>query len=337
MINEEVGILKIRVWACFSMQSVVAKKRKGGDHLPTHEKELELALTRALTSERVKFFEPMSQHTTLRAGGAARFFAEPESSGELKTCLELAKTFHVPYLIIGNGSNLLIRDGGYRGLVISTLALNHIDWDGEKGVAGAGVRLSTLAREALSLELAGLEFAAGIPGTVGGAVYMNAGAYGGEMAQCVKRVWALDKWGTELELSGSDLGFSYRTSNLAKKGLIALAAEFALKKGTGAEIDAQMKELLRKRKEKQPLSLPSAGSFFKRPPGDYAGRLIQEAGLQGAQRGGAEVSTMHANFLVNRGTTKARDFLELAELVVVTVESKFGVKLELEVQVEGDD
>lgn len=301
------------------------------------DQDLELALARALPCERVKFFEPMAKHTTLRVGGPAQVFIQPTTLEQFKSALGLARDYKLPVLIIGNGSNLLVRDGGYRGMVLSTLSLNNMIWNGNSVRAEAGLRLGTLAREAAARSLTGLEFAAGIPGTVGGAVYMNAGAYGGEMSQVIERAWLLDKQGQERELSVLECGFGYRTSNIKKQKMLLIAAEFKLAEGKAEEIEGEMRRLLELRKAKQPLDLPSAGSFFKRPPGVYAGRLIQEAGLMGAKRGGAEVSTMHANFLVNQGDATAQDFLDLAQHVIETVETKFEVRLQMEVQVVGED
>ena len=294
-------------------------------------------MARALPCERVKFCEPMSKHTTLRVGGPAEIFVQPTTIEEFKAAMKVAEEYKLPVLVIGNGSNLLVKDGGYRGMVLSTLLLDKITWDEGTVRVGAGLRLTTLAHQAAKREFTGLEFAAGIPGTVGGAIYMNAGAYGGEISQVVRRVWCLDSHGAVREFTASQCGFGYRTSIFAKEKHLILEAEFSLNKGKIQEIEGEMKRLLALRKAKQPLELPSAGSFFKRPPGDYAGRLIQEAGLQGTKRGGAEVSTLHANFLVNRGGATAKDFLDLAQTVVEEVEAKFGVRLEMEVQVVGED
>lgn len=305
--------------------------------MQTINQDVKLALARALPCERVKLFEPMAKHTTLRVGGPAQIFVQPNTLEQLKAALGITKEYQLPVLVIGNGSNLLVKDGGYRGMVLSTLSLNNTIWDGDSVRVEAGLRLGSLAREAATRSLTGLEFAAGIPGTVGGAVYMNAGAYGGEMSQVVERVWVIDNQGMERELLAEECGFAYRTSKIARERMLLVAAELKLAKGEAEEIEGEMGRLLGLRKAKQPLDLPSAGSFFKRPPGDYAGRLIQESGLQGTRKGGAEVSTMHANFLVNRGGATAKDFLNLAQHVVETVESKFGIRLQMEVQVVGED
>ncbi len=311
-----------------------AFKRRG---LLAINKDLELILARALPCERVKLLEPMSKHTTLRVGGPAEIFVQPATMNQLKISLQIAQEYKLPVLVIGNGSNLLVKDGGVKGMVLSTTALTEISWTEDAVRVEAGARLSTLAREAAKRGLGGLEFAAGIPGTVGGAVYMNAGAYGGEISQVLERVWILEPDGAEKVLDVSQCGFAYRTSVLAKSKALIAAAQFQLQKGEAEEIVFEMNKLLDLRKAKQPLDLPSAGSFFKRPPGDYAGRLIQEAGLKGTRCGGAEVSAMHANFLVNRGGATAQDFLNLAQLVTDTVKAKFGVQLQFEVQVMGED
>ena len=280
---------------------------------------------------------PLDKYTTLRVGGAADYFAEPSSGTELAALLNAAKEAGVPVLLMGNGSNLLVRDGGFRGLVIRLgKAFSRIElW--EHGLkAQAGALLSVLACEAAAASLTGREFAQGIPGTVGGGVYMNAGAYGGELGKRIESVTVLDR-GAVLEIPGSAMGFGYRYSRAMDEKWIVLGARFRLEKGEKEQIDAAMRDFAARRKEKQPLNYPSAGSFFKRPEGHFAGALIEKAGLKGKQVGGAQVSEKHAGFLINAGGATASDFLALMKLVQETVRKESGILLEPEVRIVGDD
>ena len=280
---------------------------------------------------------PLAKYTTLRVGGAADYFAEPSSEAQLTVLLNAAREAGVPALLMGNGSNLLIKDGGFRGLVIRLgKAFSAIDPIENGLYAQAGALLSNLARAAADASLTGLEFAQGIPGTVGGGVYMNAGAYGGELGKQIEFVRALDG-GTVRDIPAGDMDFSYRHSRAMTEGMIVLGAAFRLEKGDKDAIEAQMRDLAARRKEKQPLEYPSAGSFFKRPAGHFAGALIQEAGLKGYTVGGAQVSEKHAGFLINVGNATAADFLALMAHVQDTVEKRFGVRLEPEVRVIGED
>lgn len=280
---------------------------------------------------------PLDKYTTLRVGGPADFFAEPASEEELSVLLDAAKEAGVPVLLMGNGSNLLVRDGGFRGLVIRLgKAFSRIEpW--EHGLkAQAGALLSSLACEAANASLTGLEFAQGIPGTVGGGVYMNAGAYGGELGHCIESVTVLDH-GAVRQIPGGEMRFGYRHSRAMEEKWIVLGARFRLEKGDKEQIDAAMRDYAARRKEKQPLNYPSAGSFFKRPEGHFAGALIEKAGLKGEQVGGARVSEKHAGFLINAGGASASDFLKLMKLVQEKVQAESGVLLEPEVRVVGDD
>lgn len=280
---------------------------------------------------------PLAKYTTLRVGGAADYFAEPSSEAQLTVLLNAAREAGVPALLMGNGSNLLIKDGGFRGLVIRLgKAFSAIDPIENGLYAQAGALLSNLARAAADASLTGLEFAQGIPGTVGGGVYMNAGAYGGELGKQIEFVRALDG-GTVRDIPAGDMDFSYRHSRAMTEGMIVLGAAFRLEKGDKDAIEAQMRDLATRRKEKQPLEYPSAGSFFKRPAGHFAGALIQEAGLKGYTVGGAQVSEKHAGFLINVGNATAADFLALMAHVQDTVEKQSGVRLEPEVRVIGED
>jgi len=282
--------------------------------------------------------EPLSRHTSFRIGGPADAMLIPRDLAELKAGLSHASNLGVPVTFIGNGSNLLVRDGGIRGLVIKLAGT--LDWvhiSGNVVRAGCGVLLSTLAHRAVDAGLKGLEFAAGIPGTVGGAVNMNAGAYDGEMKDVVTSARVLDYEGNESELCLAELGFEYRKSSLQQKKLLAIEVTLELSPGDKEESLAKISELNRRRREKQPIALPSAGSVFKRPTGHYAGPLIEQAGLKGCRIGDAEVSTLHAGFIVNVGNATASDVLALIKHVQETVYEKFGVTLEPEVRIIGED
>lgn len=284
----------------------------------------------------IRQMEPMSMHTTFRVGGPADVLVTPTRAA-LAQVIRLCQSENEPYYIIGNGSNLLVGDGGIRGVVIETRsALNGITVEGEHIVAGAGALLAQTAVQAAACGLAGMEFAAGIPGTVGGAVVMNAGAYGGEMKDILERVTVLDVSGNEKELTTEELELGYRKSCIPKKGYIVTEAVFKLTTGDEAQIRAQMRELAAKRSEKQPLEYPSAGSTFKRPQGHFAGKLIMDAGLRGYQVGGAQVSEKHCGFVINRGGATAADILKLMQDVEREVEKQFQVTLEPEVKMIGE-
>ena len=288
-------------------------------------------------SIRIQRHIPLDKYTTLRVGGSADYFVEPSSEKELSALLTAAKEAGLPVLLMGNGSNLLVRDGGFRGLVIRLgKAFSRIEPWAHGLKAQAGALLSALASEAANESLTGLEFAQGIPGTVGGGVYMNAGAYGGELGKCIESVTVLDR-GTVLDVPGGDMHFGYRHSRAMEENWIVLGARFRLEKGEKEQIDAAMRDFAARRKEKQPLNYPSAGSFFKRPEGHFAGALIEEAGLKGKQVGGAQVSEKHAGFLINAGGASAADFLALMKLVQDTVQKESGVFLEPEVRIVGND
>ncbi|MBR3019722.1 MAG: UDP-N-acetylmuramate dehydrogenase [Clostridia bacterium] len=279
----------------------------------------------------------MDKFTTLRVGGPADYFAEPTTEAQVEVLLKQAKAAGLPVLLMGNGSNLLVRDGGFRGLVIRIgKAFSRIERKGNSLYAQAGALLSVLARQAQEANLTGLEFAQGIPGSVGGGVYMNAGAYGGELAQSVEFVRVLDG-NTVRDIPGSEMNFSYRHSRAMEEQWMILGAQFRLNPGDPAQIEAAMRGFAARRKEKQPLEYPSAGSFFKRPAGHFAGALIEGAGLKGLSVGGAQVSEKHAGFLINTGGATAADFLKLMELVQARVQEKFGVRLEPEVRIVGEE
>ena len=280
--------------------------------------------------------EPMKKHTTFRVGGPADVLVQPDETA-LAAILALCRQYHVSYSFIGNGSNLLVGDKGIRGVVIEmTDPMGNIEVDGTKITAQAGAMLSKIANTAASNGLGGMEFAAGIPGSVGGAVVMNAGAYGGEMKDIIERVYVLDENGAQLELDRDALDLGYRHSCIPEKKYIVTKVVLELVPRNEAEIRSEMKELNEKRAEKQPLQYPSAGSTFKRPEGYFAGKLIMDAGLRGYQVGGAQVSEKHCGFVINKGDATAADICQLMRDVSEKVQAQFGVVLEPEVKMIGE-
>ena len=280
--------------------------------------------------------EPMKKHTTFRVGGPADVLVQPDETA-LAAILALCRQYHVSYSFIGNGSNLLVGDKGIRGVVIEmTDPMGNIEVDGTKISAQAGAMLSKIANTAASNGLGGMEFAAGIPGSVGGAVVMNAGAYGGEMKDIIEKVYVLDENGAQLELDRDALDLGYRHSCIREKKYIVTKVVLELVPRNEAEIRSEMKELNEKRAEKQPLQYPSAGSTFKRPEGYFAGKLIMDAGLRGYQVGGAQVSEKHCGFVINKGDATAADIWQLMRDVSDKVQAQFGVVLEPEVKMIGE-
>lgn len=279
--------------------------------------------------------ELLRNHTTFRIGGAAKYFAVPKNEEEIMEAVDFAIVKDLPYYILGKGSNVLFADEGYPGVIIEIGAgMEKVERIGDTGIrAQAGVSLSALAAFAAREGLSGLEFAGGIPGTLGGAVTMNAGAYGGEMKDVIVSVKVMDEEGAVKVLSCGELELGYRTSIVQKKQLVVLEAEFLLNPGTTEEIQNTMKELNAKRREKQPLEYPSAGSTFKRPEGYFAGKLIEDAGLRGYRVGDAQVSEKHCGFVVNRGKATCAEVLQLIEEVQKKVKEQFGVQLEPEVRI----
>ncbi len=275
--------------------------------------------------------EPMKNHTTFRVGGPADILVTPTSKEELIKCLKLP----VNKTIIGNGSNLIVRDGGIRGLVIQTVRLNNIFVEGDVITAESGAFLSKIANVAKENSLTGLEFASGIPGTLGGAVAMNAGAYGGEMKNVIFETSYADEGGNVFTITEHE--FDYRRSFFTNKEYIILSSKIKLSLGDKAEIEAKMNEYKAARNSKQPVNMPSAGSTFKRPEGFFAGKLIEDSGLKGYTIGGASVSSLHAGFVVNNNNASAKDILDLISYIQNTVYEKFGVKLETEVKIIGEE
>ena len=297
----------------------------------------EIRLIEICGEDSVRRNEPMSEHTTFRTGGPADYFVTPKDRETFIRLLLYMRQSKEEHLILGKGSNLLVGDKGYRGTVIDTSAmLSHASIDAETVKAEAGACLGTVANLAAEASLTGMEFASGIPGTIGGAVYMNAGAYGGEMAQIVSSVEILDTAGEVRRINASDMGFAYRTSIVQKENLPVISVEMQLHKGNMEEIKATIRALGIERAKKQPLEFPSAGSTFKRPEGYYAGKLISDAGLSGLTIGGARVSPKHNGFIVNLGNATSADILDLIEEVTERVRAKFGVILTPEVRIIGE-
>lgn len=281
--------------------------------------------------------EPMARHTTFRIGGPADCFLTPRSASELQELLKLISESSVPHFIMGNGSNLLVSDEGYRGIVISIgRNMSRIRVEGTTIEAEAGAFLSGIAAKAKAASLTGFEFAGGIPGTLGGACVMNAGAYGGEMKQVLRSVTCIDETGQLRTVDSEELELGYRSSALMRNGWIAVGARLLLSEGRQEEIEALTNELRERRCAKQPLDKPSAGSTFKRPEGYFAGKLIMDAGLRGYSVGGAAVSEKHCGFVVNNGGATAADVLQLMRDVERIVEEKFGVRLTPEVRFLGE-
>lgn len=290
-----------------------------------------------LDRERVFIHEPMSRHTTFRVGGDADFFLMPNKIAEIKNTIQLCKEEQIPYYIVGNGSNLLVGDRGIRGVVVQIgKHFNDIEVKKNTITAMAGAMLSKVGHVALEAALTGFEFAAGIPGTVGGAIVMNAGAYGGEMKQIVKEAIVMDEHGNVQVLSNQELAFGYRKSVITEKEYVVLQVTFLLEEGNKEAIRKTMDELRERRMEKQPLEYPSAGSTFKRPEGHFAGKLIQDAGLRGFQIGGASISEKHCGFVINKGDATAADIRAIMDYVTKEVENQFQVKLEAEVKQLGE-
>lgn len=308
--------------------------------------EIYTQLNSIIKAENIKIDEPLKNYTTFKIGGPADFLVSPDSVEEVAKVVAMCREQKIPYYVIGNGSNLLVGDGGYRGVIvhISTkmgqVTVEPVITDQKETLfcvrAEAGIMLSKLASIIAEEELTGFEFAAGIPGSLGGAITMNAGAYGGEMMDCVESVTVIDESGNVERLSKEDMDFSYRMSAVQKRGLIVLLVEFMFEKGEKEAILETMAELNGRRREKQPLEFPSAGSTFKRPEGHFAGKLIMDAGLRGFRIGDIMVSTKHCGFVVNVGEGTAKEVREVLSHVDRTVYEKFGVHLEPEVRFLGE-
>lgn len=286
---------------------------------------------------KIKTNEPLSRYTYTKTGGPADYLAFPTTRQELKDLLVRARKQKMPVTTLGNSSNLIIKDGGIRGLVIMLPEFNKIEVKQQQITAEAGAAIIAVTKAASKASLTGLEFAAGIPGSVGGAIFMNAGAYGGEIANVVNSIDEILPDGREVQISGSDLHFGYRHSVVQENHGIVVAATFNLEVGQQPQIQNKMDELNALRRSKQPLEYPSCGSVFKRPQGHFTGPLIIKAGLQGKSIGGAQVSNKHAGFIINTGNATATDYLQLIQLIQKTVKEKFAVQLETEVRIIGED
>lgn len=281
--------------------------------------------------------ERMDKHTTFRVGGPARYMAAPSCEEQVSSLIRLCSQYGIPYYIVGNGSNLLVSDKGYDGLIILICHnMADISVDGDVISAGAGALLSAVGSRALKESLTGFEFAAGIPGTVGGACVMNAGAYGGELKDVLVTVRAITPDGSIRDFPADKLELGYRHSIFSKGGYVVLKADIRLKKGEYSAINDRMAELAAQRRSKQPLEYPSAGSTFKRPEGMFAGKLIEDSGMKGIGVGGACVSEKHAGFIINKGNATASDIYDTIKLAIQTVQEKQGVKIEPEVQIIGE-
>lgn len=288
------------------------------------------------TKENVKQQEPMKNYTTFRTGGPADFLVLPETKEQLKQVLAIIKEENVPLTVIGNGSNLLVSDKGIRGVVVCTCKMKEISANGTEITASCGVTMAALAACAKQASLTGLEFASGIPGTVGGGIVMNAGAYDGCLSDCATETLCLDLNGNEKRFCGDEQKFSYRKSAFSGGEWIVVESKFQLKPGNAQEIEDKMKDLNARRKEKQPLEKPSAGSTFKRPEGYFAGKLIEDAGLKGYRVGGACVSEKHAGFVVNDQNGTTEDVLAVIRHCQETILKKEGVQMETEVRIIGE-
>lgn len=293
-------------------------------------------LLQLLSPASVSLDEPMRNHTTFKIGGPADVLVTPENIEELKTALQYCSRCQVPFLVFGAGSNLLVRDKGIRGVAIKITNINAIEITGQEVYAQAGILLSDLANTVAGFNLAGLEFAEGIPGSLGGAVVMNAGAYDGEMAEVVLEVDAISPSGESVSFVRSQLDYGYRHSIFQNNRHIVVAARLKLKLDDESVIKTRMNEYSQRRRDKQPLEYPSAGSTFRRPPGHFVGPMIEELGLKGYSVGGAQVSARHAGFIVNTGQATAEDVLQLIAIIQAAVEKKFGLLLQPEIRIVGE-
>ncbi len=294
-------------------------------------------LAQIVNPENIKCNESLKQYTMTKLGGKADIFVMPVTEEEAQKVVQYAYRHQVPLLMLGNGSNMVVRDGGVRGIVLHFAKLDRIHIEGEVVIAQAGALIKEVSKQVAVKSLTGFEFACGIPGSIGGAMAMNAGAYGGEIKDVIVDCTVLTQEGERLVLTKDELELAYRKSIIAKKGYYVLSAKFQLAKGKQQEIDAKIADLTYQRESKQPLEYPSAGSVFKRPPGYFAGKLIQDSGLQGKGVGGAEVSTKHAGFIINKNNATATDYIETIKMVQCTVKEKFDIELEIEVKIVGED
>jgi len=286
--------------------------------------------------EKIKQNEPLKNHTYIKVGGKADILIHPTTKNEIKHIVEIAKKHQLPLTVIGNGSNVIIKESGIRGITISLSHFDHIQVHGNSIVAQSGAHIIDVSNLALDHSLTGLEFACGIPGSTGGALYMNAGAYGGQIADVVERASVITKGGEMLEIHQADMKLGYRDSIFRTNEYIILEVELKLEKGNKDVISSIMQDLTLKRESKQPLEYPSCGSVFKRPKGYFVGKLIQDCNLQGTRIGGAEISMKHAGFIINADHATAEDYLELIRFIQQKVYQTFQIDLETEVIILGD-
>lgn len=285
----------------------------------------------------VKIDEKLSSYVNFKVGGPADILLIPKSKEQVIKSVAVCKENKIPFYLIGNGSNILVRDGGFRGVVISLKEVNNVIVDRDKIEAECGAMLKAISDKAMENSLTGFEFACGIPGTIGGAVFMNAGAYDGEISHVIESAEIIDEEGNVVRLSNEDLDFGYRSSIVMKKGYTVLSAVFKLEKGQVKTIKELVDNLTDKRESKQPLEYPSAGSTFKRPTGYFAGKLIQDAGLKGYSIGGAAVSEKHSGFVINKGNATAKNITDLIRYIQDEVKRQFGVELHPEVRIIGEE
>ncbi|WP_369901926.1 UDP-N-acetylmuramate dehydrogenase [Bacillus manliponensis] len=302
-----------------------------------NKNEIYKQLSTKLKAENIKQDEMLRNHTFIKLGGKADIFVTPSTYEEVQHVIQFAAEHSIKITYLGNGTNVIIKDGGIRGITLSLVKLTDVTVTGQTIVAQSGAAIIDVSRIALDHRLTGLEFACGIPGSVGGALYMNAGAYGGEISYVLTKALVMTREGEFKMLLQDDFAFGYRKSAFANNDYIILEATFELEDGKYEVIKAKMDELTYLRESKQPLEYPSCGSVFKRPPNHFAGKLIQDSGLQGKRIGGVEVSTKHAGFMVNVDNGTAQDYIDLIQFVQKTVKEKFDVELEREVRIIGED
>lgn len=295
------------------------------------------SLYEIMNSANVMIDEPMKNHTSFKVGGPADILLIPENAQEVQAIIKLCKENKVDYYVIGNGSNLIVKDGGIRGVVIKLTKLDKIHAEGNKVIAQSGASLQNVAQLALGAALKGMEFASGIPGSIGGAAAMNAGAYDGEMSMILESMLVIDGNGELLTLTKDEMELDYRSSAILKHGYAVLQVTLSLHEGENEVIKARMDTLAKKRSDIQPLEYPSAGSTFKRPEGYFSGKLIQDCNLKGVCVGGAQVSEKHSGFIINKANASAKDILDLIAMVQREVEEKFGVQLHTEVRIWGEE
>ena len=287
--------------------------------------------------DNIKIDEKLSSYVNFKVGGPADILLIPTSKEQVIKSITVCKENNIPVYVIGNGSNILVRDGGFRGVVISLKGVHNVTVNDERIEAECGAMLKEVSDKAMENSLTGFEFACGIPGTIGGAVFMNAGAYDGEIAHVIESAEVLDENCNVLKLTNDELDFGYRSSLVMKKGYTVLSAVFKLQKGKVKTIKDLVNDLTHKRESKQPLEYPSAGSTFKRPTGYFAGKLIQDAGLKGYSIGGAAVSEKHSGFVINKGNATAKDITDLIKYIQDEVKEQFGVDLHTEVRIIGEE